>query len=852
MSLESEVNRFDLPWTYSEDLRSKMAKRIFRSPLRAIREMAANGYDADAVKVEVHYDPTGDGQIIISDNGCGMRKGVGLEQFMEIGESGSEDLKRDNRKTPKGRTPIGTFGWGKLAGEYLAQERRIDTFRDGVHTWAIERIEKGIGQRVVSFQTQSCEVEKHGTTITLKGLNFKEGERNLTKEGVMRELREGMPVLELNDFEMYVNNDLVTPFVLRNAVEYVIDVEDPLIGIVKGSIFYASKPLGEEAALNIKVNGGGVGEKNLEVISTVASSLLGRIYGVINASGIDEIVEFGRAGLQDGPQKKRLYEIIWKTLRQVRQDMESQITYEKKQSLVGSFEKHRTELGKLVGEFFEEKRAYKLEMNAKKAGDLAVVDRTAGKVYVNPTSPAYLLKSLNPASVKEVLDLIVRDAISVSLLTGEDERDRFEDFRARMAQLRGQGLRSSKEKKWSLLDVLPHDEEVVRAEDFDPTLRVSEDRLFEYKETVRRTGYDRAMLDRFVESCVLPKVKDKFLGKDILELRQNMKDVLPLYVAVRRIPVPAGRVDYAYRQSKEQSANTRLSVLAQSGELPGYVRNISRRDDIVLFVVDKAKFGPFAYFLENWEFPQATNTFAGGSEDDLKGSEAIKLQLGVDSALWPRYRNELDTLGILERDRNGALFIRVSSVEEARRQLSLLKKPRQAIFSFGEEVEGYDPTIHMPLDEIILNVAARYEGESSTPLQLIKDIFIKDESTIQVRHGDEEIVYIRRGDVAQLMGKFKRRADYNITAEIIGGANNFYSMRGISRTEAKQRGDLVIVDEVMSRENPPLVKGESRFYEARYAMASLFRESLFLVDGYMPGLEKTRDAEFRTRLKTFL
>jgi len=104
--------------------------------------------------------------------------------------------------------------------------------------------------------------------------------------------------------------------------------------------------------------------------------------------------------------------------------------------------------------------------------------------------------------------------------------------------------------------------------------------------------------------------------------------------------------------------------------------------------------------------------------------------------------------------------------------------------------------------------------------------------------------------VPRLRGSLKNRESYKIALEILQGAVVFYSLPGISRTQARERKNLLDVDQLFEREGQ-LQKGESRFYDARYAVAPIFKRYMVLVDRYAPALEGGVAADFKNCLRRF-
>lgn len=101
---------------------------LYSSPNKAIEELVANSFDAGAQRVHVLLPPDlhdQDATIAVIDDGEGM-DADGLEEHWLIGVSNKRSLSR----LPRGRSPIGKFGIGKLA-TYVLANRLTHVTRQG-------------------------------------------------------------------------------------------------------------------------------------------------------------------------------------------------------------------------------------------------------------------------------------------------------------------------------------------------------------------------------------------------------------------------------------------------------------------------------------------------------------------------------------------------------------------------------------------------------------------------------------------------------------------------------------------------------------------------------------------------
>jgi hypothetical protein len=96
---------------------------------KAIAELCANAYDADASRVDITYSAD---EISIRDNGSGMTpKGV-EDDYLLLGRDRREA--EGDETTASGRPIIGNKGIGKLAGFGIAQTMIVRTWCDGTET----------------------------------------------------------------------------------------------------------------------------------------------------------------------------------------------------------------------------------------------------------------------------------------------------------------------------------------------------------------------------------------------------------------------------------------------------------------------------------------------------------------------------------------------------------------------------------------------------------------------------------------------------------------------------------------------------------------------------------------------
>ncbi len=181
---------------------------------KAIKELIANGYDADATRVNVWFNK---GEIIIVDNGSGMNEEDIRKEYMAIGSG----HKRNTKRTKKfNRLAIGNKGIGKLAGFGIAKIMKIETIKGGTeYSYQLDKDEIDKEEKLEdAFMDDFSEEdtnEKSGTTIKLMRL-LPHIEKVTESESVIKQsskkLREFLAESLPDDlhFEIYVNNKKCT------------------------------------------------------------------------------------------------------------------------------------------------------------------------------------------------------------------------------------------------------------------------------------------------------------------------------------------------------------------------------------------------------------------------------------------------------------------------------------------------------------------------------------------------------------------------------------------------------------------------------------------------------------------
>ena len=154
----------------SLDVLQHLGLKLYSNVPAVLAEIVANAWDADAEKVQVELDKAKD-RIVIEDDGIGMTRGDVIDRFLLVG------YQRRNQQpgsTPKGRSPMGRKGIGKLSLFSIANEIIVETVRQSQKTalrMHIDDVKEAIKDNKDEYDPEELKVSEvsfeHGTRITL-------------------------------------------------------------------------------------------------------------------------------------------------------------------------------------------------------------------------------------------------------------------------------------------------------------------------------------------------------------------------------------------------------------------------------------------------------------------------------------------------------------------------------------------------------------------------------------------------------------------------------------------------------------------------------------------------------------
>lgn len=225
---------------------------------KAIGELVVNGYDADAIRVDVDIKSD---EISIKDDGSGMDESGIRDGYMLLGA----DKKRKIKRTTKfGRLPIGNKGIGKLAGLGIANKISIITVKDGKeYSFSIDREElkkvKTLENAVFDDFTVKDTDKPNGTSIVLTKIL---SHVKIDMENLKGSLARDLPHDE--NFKIFVNEQMCTRKDIPAKRKIPVDFMVEGCGRITGEIIMAKKTFTSiPAGIVTTVRGRAVGKPSL-------------------------------------------------------------------------------------------------------------------------------------------------------------------------------------------------------------------------------------------------------------------------------------------------------------------------------------------------------------------------------------------------------------------------------------------------------------------------------------------------------------------------------------------------------------------------------------------------------------
>lgn len=188
---------------------AELLGETYKSTEDAIKELVDNAYDADADTIHITMPEmfTENAVITIVDDGAGMKEQEVRTEYLKI--ASSRFSRKGERTFLKKRQVKGRKGIGKFSGLMVAEVMKVSTMAGGKLTELsiikdqLAKEKYDLERVALPLSVNNCDAEKHGTTISLIGLNQNFNYPNPEK------LKQ-IPVWEygrVEDLKIFVNNE---------------------------------------------------------------------------------------------------------------------------------------------------------------------------------------------------------------------------------------------------------------------------------------------------------------------------------------------------------------------------------------------------------------------------------------------------------------------------------------------------------------------------------------------------------------------------------------------------------------------------------------------------------------------
>ena len=161
----------------------QLGEQLIRSESVALLELVKNSYDADATNAAVEMTAIDDvkhGEIVVTDDGCGMDYETVVNVWMEPGSDFKEKLIKESRLSPRfKRLPLGEKGIGRFGAHKLGDTIELVTKKSGCKEvylsldWTDFQKTKYLSDVPVNILEREAKVFKGartGTRLTIRNL----------------------------------------------------------------------------------------------------------------------------------------------------------------------------------------------------------------------------------------------------------------------------------------------------------------------------------------------------------------------------------------------------------------------------------------------------------------------------------------------------------------------------------------------------------------------------------------------------------------------------------------------------------------------------------------------------------
>ena len=181
-----------------------------------LSELVANAWDADAARVGISIESSsGNKQITVQDNGCGMNDEDLQQKYLTVGYQRRVDEKGD-RTSGKQRSVMGRKGIGKLSVFSIAGKVQVITKKRDSETLVIEMDVKKIQEAIANKQSyhpsiisvpQTVQLGGSGTALILS--NLKKRVSTLLDKNLRQRVARRFSIIS-EDFEVFIDDKKIT------------------------------------------------------------------------------------------------------------------------------------------------------------------------------------------------------------------------------------------------------------------------------------------------------------------------------------------------------------------------------------------------------------------------------------------------------------------------------------------------------------------------------------------------------------------------------------------------------------------------------------------------------------------
>lgn len=268
----------------------------YPSSERALKELVDNAWDADAERVVIVLPkPLSGESIVIKDNGTGMTEEELRRHYLSI--AADRRSRRGERTSGKKRLVKGRKGIGKFAGLMAAAVMTLETHARGRLCRISLRLDdlsqvEDIEQLNISLQSEPCEPELHGTTITLSDLHqgLAYPDANRLRQILLQDYG------RQDDFAITIDGKRLDVDDVSGSYSEQ-EQELPSAGKVKLRFSISDGKSGlRQPGITLRVDGKAVGRPGffgLDQRDDFPSKLLRKLYGEIEADGLRDHITAG-------------------------------------------------------------------------------------------------------------------------------------------------------------------------------------------------------------------------------------------------------------------------------------------------------------------------------------------------------------------------------------------------------------------------------------------------------------------------------------------------------------------------------------------------------------------------------